>query len=132
MSFQDPAALWYSLLLIVPLVLYLLPLPRRLIKASALYLWQKFLSSEPFGRASERFRRALGFALLVAILASLVLAADDLTVGSTSIKAKSVVVVVDVSASMNAVADGDAECLRPAGHVVEVNGARREISIATK
>ncbi|MFB3891543.1 MAG: VWA domain-containing protein [Phycisphaerae bacterium] len=133
MSFQDPAALWFALLLVVPLVLYLLPLPRRLIKASALYLWQRFLSSEPFGRASERFRRALGFALLAAILASLVLAAADLTVGSTSVKARGAVVIVDVSASMNAVVDGKTNLSRAkqaAAQFVESLGGGAQVAVA--
>ena len=35
MSIQNPAMLWFALLLIVPLVLYLLPLPRRWSSRSA-------------------------------------------------------------------------------------------------
>ena len=59
MSFREPAALWFALLLLVPLVLYLLPMPRRRVAASALYLWQRFLASERYGRTSERYREVL-------------------------------------------------------------------------
>lgn len=106
MTFQDPSFLWFLLLLIVPLVLYLLPMPRRRIKASALYLWERFLAAERFGRTSERLRRALGFALLAAILLCLTLAAAELTVGSSEVKAPKVVVLIDSSASMNATLSG--------------------------
>ena len=106
MTFQDPSFLWFLLLLIVPLVLYLLPMPRRRIAASALYLWERFLASERFGRTSERLRRALGFALLAAILLCLTLAAAELTVGSTEVRSPKVVVLLDSSASMNAVVNG--------------------------
>jgi hypothetical protein len=106
MSFRQPAVLWFALLLLAPLVLYLLAMPRRRVAASALYLWQRFLASERYGRTSERFRRALGLALLAAILLSLVLAAADPTLGTAPTRAGSVVVVLDVSASMNAVVGG--------------------------
>ena len=106
MTFQDPSLLWFLLLLIVPLVLYLLPMPRRRIAASALYLWERFLASERFGRTSERLRRALGFALLAAILLCLTLAGADLTVGSSEVRSQKVVVLLDSSASMNAVVNG--------------------------
>ncbi len=107
MSFLSPANLWFALLLIVPLVLYLLPLPRRRIVTSALYLWQRFLKTEAFGQASERMRRALGFALLAASLACLVLAAAELTLGRSAIKAQAVILLIDNSASMNASAASD-------------------------
>jgi hypothetical protein len=112
MTFQDSSLLWFLLLLIVPLVLYLLPMPRRRIAASALYLWERFLASERFGRTSERLRRALGFALLAAILLCLTLAAAELTVGSSEVQAQKVVVLLDSSASMNAVVNGTSNLQR--------------------
>jgi len=112
MSFREPAILWFALLLIVPLILYLLPMPRRLVVASALYLWQRFLSAQRFGHTSERFRRALGFALLAAALLSLILAAADLTVGKTSITTRNIVVLIDASASMSATIDGKSNLSR--------------------
>lgn len=106
MSFGRPEFLWLLLLLILPLVLYLLPLPRRQVKSSALFLWQRFLASQRFGGVSDRFRRALGFALLAMILICLVLAAADLSIGSPSSDADRVVVLIDNSASMQAVSGG--------------------------
>ena len=133
MSFLNPSYLWLALLPIVPLLLYLLPLPRRRIPASALYLWRRFLQSEPFGRASERFRRVLGFALLAAILASLVLAAADLTVGRSPTSAGTVIVLIDTSASMNAVTDGRSSldrAKRAAGRFVASLGADTPVALA--
>jgi len=112
MSFADSEWLWLLLLALVPLVLYLLPLPRRRIATSALYLWERFLGAERFGRTSERFRRAMGFALLVAILASLVLAAADLMVGAAARPAGRVVVLLDNSARLGATVRGQANFLR--------------------
>ena len=63
MSFQKPDLLWLLAALLVPLVLYLLPMPRRRVMSTALFLWERFLKSEMLGRTSERFRRALGLAL---------------------------------------------------------------------
>jgi len=77
MSFRDPGYLWLLTLLVIPLILYLLPLPRRQIISSALFLWERFLESERFGNTTERFRRALGLALIFAILISLILGAAD-------------------------------------------------------
>ncbi|HZK82217.1 MAG TPA: VWA domain-containing protein, partial [Humisphaera sp.] len=50
--------------------------------------------------------------LLVIILASLVLAAANLSLGGSPIKARSVVVIIDVSASMNAAIDGKSNLAR--------------------
>ena len=58
MTFLAPSYLWLFLLLIIPLILYLLPMPRRRVKTAALYLWERFLEKEPFGKASEKIRRA--------------------------------------------------------------------------
>jgi hypothetical protein len=102
MSFQRPELLWLLLALLVPLVLYVLPLPRRRVMSTALFLWERFLQSEMLGRTSERFRRALGLALLAAILAALVAAAAELSVGKPAVDARRLVVLIDASASMNA------------------------------
>jgi hypothetical protein len=102
MTFLAPAFLWLALLLIIPLILYLLPLPRRRLQTAALYLWERFLEKEPFGRASEKMRRAIGLALLAAVFLCLILAAAELAVGSTSITAKKVILLVDTSAPMTA------------------------------
>jgi hypothetical protein len=109
MSFADPTLLWLLLLLIVPLVLYLLPMPRRRMATSALYLWERFLGTERFGRTSERFRRALGFALMMAILVCLILAAADLMLGTAPAAAGRVVVLMDNSGRLGAVVDGQRE-----------------------
>jgi hypothetical protein len=102
MSFQKPDLAWLFLVLLVPLLLYLLPMPRRRVMSTALFLWERFLESEILGRTSERFRRALGLALLAAILAALIAAAAELSIGKPAVEARRLVVLMDVSASMNA------------------------------
>ncbi len=106
MSFSNPGYLWLLLFIIIPLILYLMPLPRKRINTSALFLWEKFLGAEPFGRSSERFKRFLGFTLTALIITLLVFAAADLSVGVSPVKAKSLIILMDNSASMNAVSSG--------------------------
>jgi len=106
MSFQRPELLWLLLLLALPLLLYLLPMPRRRVATSALFLWERFLRSERFGRTSERFRRVLGFALFAAILASLILAAAGPRFGHSPVRARRLAILIDASASMSAFVDG--------------------------
>jgi len=133
MSFRDPTLLWFAWLLVVPLVLYLLPLPHRQVATSALYLWERFLQSERYGRSSERFRRALGFALAAAILLSLILAAAGLALGTSPLKARNVVVLVDASASMNAVVSGKPNLSRAkeaAAQLIESLDAGTQVVVA--
>jgi hypothetical protein len=106
MSFLRPEMLWLLLLLLVPLVLYLLPLPRQRVTSIALFLWERFLQSERLGRTSERFRRALGFAFMAVIIAALAAAAAELSLGRPAVDARRLVVLLDVSASMNGVTEG--------------------------
>ncbi|MCL2648786.1 MAG: VWA domain-containing protein [Phycisphaerales bacterium] len=105
MTFLAPTYLWLFLLLIIPLILYLLPMPRRRVKTAALYLWERFLEKEPFGKASEKIRRALGFALLAAIFICLILAAAAMALGRGAKTSQKVIVILDASASMNAVSE---------------------------
>ena len=55
MSFLRPELLWLLLLLLVPLLLYLLPLPRQRVTTIALFLWERFLQSERLGRTLSVF-----------------------------------------------------------------------------
>jgi hypothetical protein len=132
MTFREPGFLWLLWLLLVPLVLYLLPLPRQRVLSSALFLWEKFFEGERFGRTSERFRRVLGFCLMVAGLASLVAAAAELTLGRPGIAARRLVVVVDASASMNAEHDGRSNLDRAkaaAADLIASLDARTEVAL---
>jgi len=133
LAVQHPEFLWLLLLLLVPLLLYLLPMPRRQMATSALFLWERFLQSERLGRTSERFRRALGPALFLAILASLLLAAAEPVIGQSPTQARRVVVIVDASASMNAVSDGRSNLDRAkaaAAQWIESLGSRTEVAVA--
>jgi len=133
LAVRNPELLWLLLLLLVPLLLYLLPMPRRQVATSALFLWERFLRSERLGRTSERFRRALGLALFLAILASLLLAAAGPVVGQAPIQARRLVVLVDASASMNAVVDGKSNLDRAkaaAQELIESLGSRTQVAVA--
>ncbi|MEI6846025.1 MAG: VWA domain-containing protein [Candidatus Firestonebacteria bacterium] len=132
MSFSRPDFLWLLLLIILPLLLYLLALPRKRVITGALFLWEKFLSTEPFGKASERFRKLLSFSLVAAVILLLTLAAAELCVGTSSVKAKSLVIFMDVSASMNAESRGMSSLARAkaaALKVVESLDAGSEVAV---
>ncbi len=133
LAIQRPELLWLLLVLLVPLILYLLPMPRRQVATSALFLWERFLRSERLGRTSERFRRALGLALFLGILASLVLAAAGPALGRAPSEARRLLVLVNVSASMNAMVDGQSNLDRAkaaAQQVIESLGSRTEVAVA--
>jgi len=133
MSFQKPELLWLLLAIVVPLVLYLLPMPRQRVMSSALYLWERFLQSEVLGRTSERFRRALGFALLAIILAALAAAAAEMTLGRSPVDARRLLVLVDVSASMNALSDDRSNldrAMHAARELVASLGTGTEVAVA--
>jgi hypothetical protein len=118
---------------LVPLLLYVLPMPRRRVMSTALYLWERFLKSEILGRTSERFRRALGLALLAAILAALIAAAAELSIGKPAVDAGRLVVLLDASASMNAASDGVSNldrAKRAAAELIDSLDATTKVAVA--
>ena len=102
MSLLQPAALWLLGLSVPLLALYFLKLRRQKVQVPSVLLWQEFIRSEQLATPFERFRRNLLLLLQLLLLALLALAlARPYLSGHVSTK-RSVVLVVDTSASMRA------------------------------
>lgn len=102
MSFANPAALWY-LLLIVPLgVLYILKVKPRRQPANALFLWHQVLERKKATSLFNKFRNLLSLLMLLSALVTVVLVMARPTVNLGDSSTERVIVVLDISASMNA------------------------------
>ncbi len=102
MSLLQPAALWLLGLAVPLLALYFLKLRRQKVQVPSVLLWQEFIRSEQLASPFERFRRNLLLLLQLLLLALLALAlARPYLSGHVSTK-RSVVIVLDSSASMRA------------------------------
>jgi hypothetical protein len=104
MSFANPAALW--LLLSVPplLALYFLKARRRRVRVPSLLPWQSFVRNQKQARPWDRFRRHDLLWLQLLALGLLTLALAGPQVPGRKLLGRSVVWVVDGSASMAAAA----------------------------
>jgi len=101
-SFLNPVALWLAGLAIPLLALYFLKIRRQRVQVPSTLLWQEFVKTEQLATPFQRFRRNLLLLLQLLILALLVLAlARPFLSGHASGK-RSVVIVLDSSASMKA------------------------------
>jgi len=101
-SLLNPAALWLLGLAVPLLALYFLKLRRQKVQVSSVLLWQEFIRSEQLATPFQRFRRNLLLLLQLLLLLLLALAlARPFLEGSVSLK-RSVVIVMDTSASMQA------------------------------
>ena len=102
MSLLNPAALWLLGLAAPLLALYFLKLRRQRVQVPSVMLWQAFIRSEQLATPFQRFRRNLLLLLQLLLLLLLALAlARPFLEGGVSLK-RSVVIVVDTSASMQA------------------------------
>lgn len=102
MSFLTPAALWLAGLAIPLLALYFLKIRRQKVQVPSTLLWQEFIKSEQLATPFQRFRRNLLLLLQLLILLLLVLALARPFLSGHSSGKRSVVIVVDSSASMKA------------------------------
>ncbi len=102
MTFANPFAWALLALVVVPAVLYLLPMPRRRAEQPSLLLWQKMLSERPATQSWRWLRTLASFLLAAAIIVLLSLAAGKPVFGPASGEGKTAVIVVDTSASMKA------------------------------
>ncbi|KPL01412.1 MAG: hypothetical protein AMK75_05115 [Planctomycetes bacterium SM23_65] len=102
MTFVHPAAYVLLALLIVPILLYLLPMPRRRVRFPSLLLWERMLRDRPSSQSWRWLRTLLSFLLQMAILVLLVLAVGKPVFSPAEGKGDAAVIVLDVSASMKA------------------------------
>lgn len=103
MTLLVPAALFFALLALPILVLYMLKLRRREAPVSSILLWERLLRDRQANAPWQRIRRNLLLFLQLLILAALVFALARPALLVPSPFSGSVVVILDASASMNAV-----------------------------
>lgn len=106
MSFLAPLFLGLSLLALPIIVLYMLKLRRREVEVSSTMLWQMLLRDREANSPWQRLRRNLLLLLQLLLLAALVLALARPFWPVPTIATGTLVVLLDGSASMNAVEAG--------------------------
>src|SRR5579863_1973770 len=85
------------------LVLYVLKLRRRVVAVPFSPLWERILRDKEATTLFSRLKRLLSLLLQLALLALLVLALGDPRAAESLIKGRTVVVLLDASASMQAI-----------------------------
>lgn len=103
MNFLTPLAFMGGLIAIPIILMYMLRLRRREVVVSSTYLWQQVLQDHEANTPWQRLRRNLLLILQLMILALLVLALARPFVTVPAVSAGQVTVLLDASASMNAV-----------------------------
>ena len=104
MNFSAPWMLW-SLLAAIPLAaVYFLKVRPRRRQVTAFFLWQKLLREKKASSLFQRLRDAVSLILLLAVLIMAVLAASGLR--WTGADPRDMLVIVDVTASMNSTYKG--------------------------
>src|SRR5579863_7146021 len=84
------------------LVLYILKLRRRVVSVPFSPLWERILRDKEATSLFSKLKRLLSLLLQLALLALLVLALGDPRAAESLIKGRTIVVLVDASASMQA------------------------------
>ncbi len=100
MTLLAPLALWLSIVGAAVVGLYLLKIKRRRQPVPALDFWRELVGQSQVRSLFQRLKRWLSLALWLLIVACLVLAAGNPVLSFGRIKPRSIVVVVDNSASM--------------------------------
>jgi len=103
MSFLAPLALLLGFLAVPILVLYMLKLRRREVEISSIMLWQMLLRDREANAPWQKLKRNLLLLLQLLLLAALVVALARPFLKVPTVAAGTVVVLLDASASMNAV-----------------------------
>lgn len=120
MTFLEPAALWLLGLAAPLIALYFLKLRRQRVQVPSALLWQEFLKSEQLATPFQKFRRNLLLLLQLLLLLLLALAiARPVLKGAVSEK-RSVVIILDSSASMLATDVGENRFGEAVDHAIEV------------
>jgi hypothetical protein len=106
MSFSALSAAWLFLLLVPLIAFYFLKLKRPRHTIPSLVLWRQVLADQRVNSPFQKFKRHLLLLLQILLLVLLVLAAMQPFLRRESSRAERLPVLVDVSASMAATADG--------------------------
>ena len=103
MTLLAPWALWFSLIGGAVIALYLLKIKRRQQRVPALEFWRELAGKTKVHSLFERLKRLLSMLLWLLIAACLVLALGNPILSLGKIKPKSIAVIIDNSASMQAI-----------------------------
>ena len=103
MTFLSPAALWFGLVGAAIVALYLLKVKRKRETVPSLEFWRQLLLESQVRSLFQRLKRWLSLLLWLAIAACVVLALGNPVITSGSIRPETLVIVLDNSASMQAV-----------------------------
>ncbi len=118
MSLLVPSALWLLSGAIPILILYMLKMRRKPVQVSSTLLWQRLLLDREANAPWQRLKRNLLLFLQLLILAALTLAAARPAIQTPVVASGSVIVLMDASASMNAV-DGNSSRFESARRAVQ-------------
>lgn len=102
MTLLVPAALWFSLVGLAVLALYLLKIKRHRETVPDLEFWRQLVSETQVRSLFQRLKRWLSLLLWLAIVTCFVLALGNPIIKRGRMKAESMVVIIDNSASMQA------------------------------
>lgn len=134
MTFVNTSAIFLLALLLVPLVLYLLPMPRRQVKLPSVLLWRKTIQERLKRSSWQWLRTVASLALQVSILVLLILAAGKPIRKAFTGGSDRVVIVLDNSASMR-VRDGEGTRFdtgrRRASDIMQSAGAETRILLVS-
>ncbi len=120
MSLLNPLALWMLGLSVPLLALYFLKLRRQRVQVPSVLLWQEFIRSEQLATPFQRFKRNLLLLIQLLILLLLILAlARPFLDGGVS-QRRSVVIVLDTSASMQATDESPTRFGKAVEHAEEI------------
>ena len=101
MSFAALAGLWLGLITIPIGILYILKIKRRRVSVPYLRLWEELLVEARARSLFQRLKRLYSLLLQLFILISLIFALGQPAFELSSVKKESIVVLLDISASMN-------------------------------
>src|SRR5690242_8539225 len=102
MQFLTPAGFWLAALAIPIILLYMLKLRRKQVQVSSTFLWEQLLREQQANAPWQKIKRNLLLILQLIVLAALVAAVARPAIPVATIASGSVIVLLDVSASMNA------------------------------
>ncbi len=106
MHFLRPDATWLFLLLVIPVILYLLPLPRRRMMLASTLVWRKAIQGGMLARRRRLWRVLASIAMASAVVALIVAALGRMMFVRRPDASGVLAVVLDTSASMQASEDG--------------------------
>ncbi len=134
MSFSAPIGLLLGALALPLVALYFLRIRRRRVRVSSLLPWHAMKRAERLASPFERFRRHLLLLLQLLLLAALVLAFARPFLRTEAAASRSVVLVLDTSASMGATDEEPTRlgrAVREATRLVDELGAVDEVMLVT-